>query len=371
MTGLTKRGATALAMALAVILIGVTAFVYASIIGSHDEPDLDSLLGQPRIEMMSEDSGEWLERHFYDANGVERKAEVVYRNGDVGVRIWRADKTLARESVTTKDGKVMESAEFAADGKQVLKGFALRADGTTAWEAKPIGTNVETTMYWSSGKLFGRQIRRAGGKPFRGTYYREDGTLWLEQSGMVEVLFRVSVWRVQNETVYNGAGTVKIFTSFYNDMNGSTTDSWFSEVDGSLRYQQWWRDYAFGRTLTEEDEGAPERVMLQAEIHNPAPGIVKEAVMMSSDGYVVERVVDTLADGSKREYIVLYDRTITNINVYDAQGKLLRTEKPSRGARKDVSDVLTEDEPSAVDALEKWIDENKSLVHRLPAVRSE
>jgi hypothetical protein len=331
------------------LLVAVGAIITFALAGkAHDDYNVDSLVGAPRVELMPQDSPEWLERHYFDKSGIERKTEVSFRNGDVGVRIHRADGTLARDTVTNKDLVLVSSADFAADGKQVVKGFALRDDLSKAWETKQVGTDIETTMYWSNGKLFARQLRSADGKNFSATYYREDGSHWSEQSGVIEVLYGISVWRVRNETNYNDAGTAVTFSRVYNGADGTTLYSWFDETSGALRYQQWWRDYGWGRTLTDMDEGAPERVKLKGVVMHPAAGIAQETVIWANDDGPVEHIIDTLDDGSTREHTITQD------------------------SWQDVPDVLNDsDEPQPTDVSTLWIEQTTPTVHRMPAITSD
>lgn len=346
MSGLTPKRATGVALAL-VVLVGIAIAFFAFSGKPHDDTDVDHLIGSPRVELMPQDSPEWLERHYFDKEGNERKTEISYRNGDVGLRIYRADRTLARMTVTNKDLITVASADYAADGKQVIRGFALRDDLSKAWEANLVGTDIETTMYWSNGKVFGKQIRGAGKPDFRGIYFREDGTKWLEHSGIVEDIYTVSVWRVQSETLYDDAGTVVTFKKIFTPADGITLYQWFN-TDGTLAYQQWWRDYGWGRTLTDMDEGAPERVKLKGEIMKPEPGIAKTTVIWLPDAGPVEHIIDTLDDGTQRE------RVITQDSWQDVPQQLYGDE-----------------EPQQTDVTKEWMEQTLGNVRCIPLVSSE
>jgi hypothetical protein len=342
-------------LGLGVVVVILVAAVVAVITGLPNRflatgPDYSNYPRRIRIEMMPEKSPEWRETHYLGPDGQDEETDVYYRNGNVGIQTWRSGKqhTLEHQTITTPDNLVILDAHYAADGKQVVSGVARRDDGSTLSTASTDQDGMVTiTTYWYDGKtVFSVQKRKVGASDVDEMYYHKNGKPFVKYVGSIYSRDNPTVlqqWTVDGTLVFDRQ-TAK---------DGSYTISVY-RPDSTLAYTQKWityTSYGYGDYGYEGGGSYTSVVLSQTQVFSDDGKRVVEQIDMASGGYMIDKVTEIAADGSKTVYTLSYSNSITHITRYDASGK--QTEDT------DVKDKRTLDVPKKFTDKPTFDDPNK------------
>jgi hypothetical protein len=274
-------------------------------------------LPQPRtvIEMEPESSNEWIQIRSFNADNVLLKSEVYYRNGETGTRIWRANKTLARENIRFADGHERMWAEYAADGVQIVKGREVRSDGSTRWEAAVDASEmVTTTTYWYNGKVFSTERRKVGKTRAERWFYYVSGAKWEHFVGTTDGGDLTEI-----EEIWHEDGSMQF--AHYNGMSGGSIDSVY-RADGTLALRQVWE--LRPKYYSEENTPALQRrVLSKVEVYSADGNTLEREYVMASGGYYVDRMLEHNADGTVWDHDLMYDGSVSVSLKRDAAGNVV------------------------------------------------
>lgn len=345
-----KKAKTALAIILA-LGIGSATWLYLA------RPS-DDVWTEPAvrtvIEMMPDTTSEWAEVHKLTADGKKVESTVLYRNGERGIRYWRPNQTLAKEIIRFADGRDRKYAEFAADGKQIITGKEIRADGSTVWEAVLGEKNFVTTKtYWKNGTVFCVERRKVDQPKVDQWFYYPDGKQWEHYVGThdpMQMPERVDIWREDGTMAF----------SHYLGLNESSYDATY-RPDGTLQMRQIW---VMRPTYTYSSTPAPQRrVLLKVEMYSDDGTRVTREFIMDSGGYFADRVIDRAEDGSYVESDLLYDGTVLSQTQYTTEGKAFSTRRfDSRTAFKiSMPSEGMDSYADEYDPTQRWRDEEAGI----------
>lgn len=134
-------------------------------------------------ELGDERLGEYMRQHFRRADRSLQKTLITYRNGDLGTVNYRTDSTFRDFTVVAPDGTHVRESSYDITGKNVVKGFELRADRTPLWQTETLANGtVKTVVFWRDGKQpFSVRLVNAKDNTTDLTYFRQDGKMWVHQ----------------------------------------------------------------------------------------------------------------------------------------------------------------------------------------------
>lgn len=308
-------------------------------------------LPQPRqiISMQPASSEEWIEIASLSADGVLLKTEVYYRNGETGTRIWRADKTLAKQIRHFKDGHDRMYAEYAPDGIQIVSGVETRTDGSVLWKASvDEKAMVTTTTYWTNGSTFESERRKVGAKQVDRWFFYSTGSKWQHFLGTMDGTTLTDL-----EEIWHQDGSLAY--SHYVGLNGTSTDSIYRD-NGTLKLKQYWAlrpVYWSGDTTAPKDR----RLLLKTETYSDDGLRLRREFMMTAGGYYADRVVDHADNGYVTSYELLYDGSVSSSQTVDASGKVVdNTRYTSRTTFKiPLTDEAHANYLDTLDARKAWL----------------
>jgi hypothetical protein len=296
-----------------------------------------------RVELMPDTSDEYLRRHYIDANGFEVETRIEYRNGDKATIKFRSDKTQESYKRVAKNGSVLIEQNYAADGKTIVSGQELRADGTMKWKATQDAAGTVTTVtYWWDGKsVFSEKKQQMPSGAHETTYFRKDGsTVWMKKSGPTSGV-------VTKELQYGSDGKLQ----FMREKSATSIDvvTTFYRADGTAEYKQYTTERPSGygnytyRTLAYVEELAADGKTVVRKLH------------MNSSGYTVVKVERPNADGTVTVREVSYGGDVTREEKRDASGNVLDSKdyKPSDGVKESWDSRATR-EPYLDDPVNQW-----------------
>lgn len=311
--------------------------------------------GRPQLELMPPNSAEYSELHVRGADAKEVRTEVKYRNHDFGDRTYVASThKLIQEHVFYADGTPKSNAVYGKDGTQILSGEARRDDHSLIWKAETDTAGmVTTTMYWYDGSLFGVQKRKANDSHIEATYYRRNGNIWTHQVGIYGSLSSLTL-----DELYDKDGH-RVYVRTSNPPTTGTSDTvgtdTFYRPDGTVWYVQNYSIYTFNshepgdygyssyKSLTSVDEFAADGKTVHRHIEMMGGGSYPQAITVNN------------ADGSRVEYKVSYDGTVSHINAFNKNGRQVKNEDVKSGTMKiALPKELTASEPTGVDAVKIW-----------------
>jgi hypothetical protein len=293
----------------------------------------------PRVELMPDDSDEYLRRHFTNANGVEVETQIEYRNGDKADVKYRADGSQLSYNRTAKDGSVVADKTFAADGKTIVSGREVREDKTLKWTASQDANGVVTMVtYWWDGKtVFANTVTQPNGS-YEATYFRKDGSLWMKRMG-------AQTGTVDREQSFDNSGKLA-FTLEHTPQDIVAT---LYRADGTVLYKQ---------HMTERKSGYGNyvnRTMLFVEEYAADGKTVERKLVMDSSGYSVDSVERPQSDGTTLVRSLNSSGAVVHEARRDANGNIVsqRDITPADGIKEPYEwrSVRT---PSSDDPVNSW-----------------
>lgn len=328
----------------------------------------------PRIEMMPPGSPEYLERHYPGPNGKDVKTEIVYDNGDTGVKLYREDNTLSEWSIDFAHGGRRLYAKFAEDGKQVVLGYEYRDDRTLQWKTQTKGDVAETTTYYFDGRTVYSVLQRAGkGDSTDARYFRKNGKPWIHQ-----VYGKLSQSSPTLEEVWDNRGNRVYVRQAVGDDSIEVT---YYRADGTASYKQKWGPYTsygypygygypgypgYGGSDGEGGEYQSTRTVLKSVTVFAADGkTVAREIERSDDGSSTESVKDYAADGTSKLYALNSSGDVVRVESFDKDGKSAGSTEAKPGEIKiEVPAEQVKDLPTAPKANDFWKDQEKNVRSR-------
>lgn len=271
------------------------------------------------IEMHPDTTPIWAERHHVTADGKKTKTDVLYRNGDTGTRFYRENQTVAKEITRFADGRQRFYAEYAADGKQIIAGSEIRADGTTVWTAeRDARTNiVTTTRYWYNSVVFSIERRKVGDANVKRTFYYRSGAKWMHFEGVHDGSLLPDVeeiWRQDGSLVFR----------HIKGLNETSTDFVY-RADGTLHFKQVhvMRPYSYYYPGMTPQPPQMRRMLLKIEVYDATGARAVRDYVMDAAGWYLERVVDHNADGTHTHWSTVYDGTAFEKTIVDKDSRTI------------------------------------------------
>lgn len=179
-----NRFLIAVASLCAVVCIGAAG---ATVWNHYTRPRIDVskyIAPHERVELMHADTREWLEVHQPRQPGAEYASVVYFRDGNRGLRFFRADNTLREMIVRSPHGVVLAHLFFSPRGKMVVSGFEKRNDGTLRLDVRQNGKMVETRRFWQDGiTLFSLEKREVDDFRHVIEFFHVNGARWAQQKG--------------------------------------------------------------------------------------------------------------------------------------------------------------------------------------------
>jgi hypothetical protein len=286
--GFLKRRKKTIAALIGILIVG--AAVYAVESGLAWQyfklgPDYTNFPAQTSIKVMPTTSPEYSEVHIKGADGQDAEVDILFRNNDRGYKYVR-NGNLAEYKLTYPDGSTRADVFYAKDGRQVVRGFARRADHSMLFQAVTTNGVVTLATYWADGtQLFSIDRRKVGdSSPIETTYYRADGTKWDYKEGSIE-------------EVFNDQGKL----SYELNTAGSNTTITYFHDDGKAAYRETFSSYTqyYGGYEGEyEDEGGYGGSTTQ---------VVTKLEEFAADGKTVTIEYDFSSDGTKLTGVIVPD----------------------------------------------------------------
>lgn len=308
--------------------------------------------GPPRIEMMPENSPEFLEKHYPGPDGKDLKTEIQYRNGDFGVKIYRADNTLAEWTITFRAGGTKLHAVFAKDGKQVILGEEFRADRTLKWQASNKDSVVTTKTYYYDGNTVFSVVQRGIGADVEdASYFRLNGNIWMRQIAGVS-----DKSKPQLEEVWNLEGQ-KVYARRSSDKDGKTaTDITYFRPDGTAKFTQHWTSYTYqgyGYEYGDYYYPSSTTVVSWVEEYGEDGTTVTRRLDWTDDGSDLKLITEFAADGTSVVSTV-QNGEITHVDKKDKDGSVIASPEPKPGTKAVFDDELKKAIPSAPKPVDWW-----------------
>lgn len=325
----------------------------------HHNPDITAWEGQQRIELMPPDSNEYAERHYPGPDGKDLKTVIQYRNGDHGVKLYRADNTLKEWTVEFAAGDVRLHIVFADDGKQVVLGEQLRPDRTMLWKATSKDSVVTLTQFYYDGTTPFSVVRRKVGVDTQDTqYYRKDGTPWLRQVGD-----RNKTDNPDLQQVWDSAGKL-VYERQTIDKDGKTTTVTYYRPDGTAAYKQTWVEHqssnGYGEGYGYEGYGysyPSTTTSLRTVEEFGADGTsITRRIQQNDDGTNVDSVTVYAGDGSSVTYTMNSTHEVTHVEKKNKDGAVTSATDPKPGVEKapEISNDLTKALPTPPNPTAYW-----------------
>lgn len=296
-----KTKAVLAASAVAVAGLALLSVLFGSLgVLFPGRPDYTRWPAQTRIEMMPADSPEYLEKHYPGPNGKDLKTEIRYRNGDQGVKLYRADNTQISWDVTYKGGDQRLHVEYAKDGRQIVAGFERRDDRTLIWRAENSNNLVTTTTFYYDGtSKFSVVNQKIGDEWLDATYFRKSGKPWYHS-----LATRWNPDYAKLSELWDKDGN-RVYVRSVND-KGQTIVSWY-RADGTAAFEQTWVsytppcDYCGYMGGMGEYSPTPQTVLHHIDVYAADGKRVTMTVEQSVDGTRIESVTKIADDGTKSE----------------------------------------------------------------------
>jgi hypothetical protein len=326
------------------------------------KPDYTQWPGQVRIELMPPDSPEYLERHYPGPNGKDVKTEIVYRNGDTGLKIYRADNTLEVWTIEFKDGGTRLRAQYAKDGRQVVLGYEFRDDRTLKWKSTNDGTLVTTTTYYFDGtSVFSVVGQKIGEDVLDAQYFRKSGKPWLHQ-----IASKYNATNPRLEEVWDNDGN-RVYVREMSQDSSFTTVTYF-RPDGTAAYRQTWGQYTYsypgydgypGGMYDDGHYSSTSTVLKVVEVFGADGKTVVRLIRNTDDGTKIATVTDTDSTGASVAY-TLTDNEVTHVDKKDKDGRVIDSSDPRPGQVKlELGEELTKPFPTAPKPVPFWEEQEK------------
>lgn len=276
-----------------------------------------------RTELGNEHAAESILTHGVGPNG-QAWTKITYRTGDRGHATYRVDGTIMEFKVTFPDGAPRLRAVFDWQGKYVIDGMELRADGSKVWTAEKLPDGkLKTVSYWKNdGKVFSEVVRDLQASTVESTFYRSIGGLWAHQ--LTDGVDADGNPQLVAEEVYHENGKpARVRKSPRGTTVGTMT---YYRYDGTLDYVQHFGPEPSAGVIKPEDGAQPPPVTgLHATNIYGADGTLFKQIGFQSQATVVPWIALVNADGSMdvthyspnlqvvRKEHVLADGTVTAV----------------------------------------------------------
>lgn len=254
-------------------------------------------------------------RHFTrDAAGRVTEVFIQYRNGETG-QLWLhpESQTVRQSRFTFADGKLRSEALYAEDGKTVLQGREVRADGSTIWQTTSSGDVATTVVNWGSGSRFAVLDRNVKTGDARYQIWRQSGKLWVDRQMHAGDLVSQTTWDADGKVALQVATagddlTVTVFAAGKPEFR----QLWRKETSWSYGYGD---EFGYGYGYGDEEYTPPA----------PTPVLtLKEVEVYGRDGKTPVKKL-TYTWGSLNQIEVFTPRGITRKYVY-SDGSVYRVE---------------------------------------------
>ncbi|HEY9792148.1 MAG TPA: hypothetical protein V6D22_17215 [Candidatus Obscuribacterales bacterium] len=309
---------------------------------------------KPRQQLITRQYRDWLIMQSPGADCRYNDPQIVYTNGETGVRHSRDNGTLESETVWSANGDVRKQVKYADNGKTIVEATENWLDGKPAWQLS-VGKDGATTStrYWPNGKIFSQEKTPRSSGQTDITWYYESGQ---QRAHFVGTFPRygggiVSGAKVLDTWSENGAALMHM------EMVGGSPEFTVHRADGTLWYvlSEQGRSW-YGNTPSTIEEYA-------------ADGKTKYRHMTLYGGYspfYVTKAIQYLPDGTTWEYnYKSYSWDFSLVQHWDKDHQTMIEWKPTDPNFTIDKHIVTE--PKFFDPSDQWTKLVDKLIYQTSA----